>query len=342
MTPNPSRRDLLATAGAAAVGGLAGCVSLSGGSRAYRLDSRTMDAERPYFLLADPTSQRAKLGVDYPDEYKREAYDELVETGSVTTVEFPLVSWASYGEEDREQPRFLVKEGTYYRAHIENYEWIERDLIEFYLDLVDEEPPADADVVSPPVEGLSETDRRIMEVAKRAGGVGNTEFEYDVGEKQPGTRGAVYHRFLSEAESDLVPEAPFDYLATEYETFRPRSERAPIPLERWTFSAEPVAGSEADLKTHIEETVLDADFDSLSLNDGERRVLEAATRTAAENPGFYEEDDPMSEGLESVLADLNVADDLKPYDQYSEYTNYSLLYGVYDGEWRSFDLTVRP
>jgi hypothetical protein len=335
MSHTYSRRDVLAAAGVASVAGIAGCIT--GSNHGFRFSA--YDAAEPLhrrFLTTDPTTQRAQFDVDYPADYKRAIYAELIETGSVAVVNYELAYRYEFGTEQRERPQFVVRDGNYYRVHVDEVREVDRDWWEFYLDLIDEEPPAGADRVTTPVDSLSERDRRIAQRAMEAAAA-DRDPAIDVGEREFGSRGVLYHDHLDHEESDLVPSPPFEYLRHGDHWFRARAERGTATLTERTFTAERVADSRTAYERHLLESVLDVDFSTASLSDAATDVLDTAT----DGP-FYGEEPPMSEGLASVLELLGEADQIGPHAEYGEYTTFPNMYGVYEGTWYEFDLAVYP
>ena len=335
MSHNYSRRDVLTAAGTASVASVAGCIT--GSNHGFRLSA--YDAAEPLhrrFLTTDPTTHRAQFAIDYPADYKRAIYAELIETGSVAVVNYELAYRYEFGSEQRERPQFVVRDETYYRVHVDEVREVERDWWEFSLDLIDEEPPADADRVTTPVDTLSKLDRRILQRAMEAAAA-DRDPAIDVGEREFGSRGVLYHDHLDHEESDLIPSPPFEYLRHDDHWFRARAERGTAMLTERTFTAERVADSRTAYERHLLENVLDVDFSTASLSDAATDVLDGTTEGR-----FYEEEPPMSEGLASVLDHLGEADHIDSHGEYGAYTTFPNMYGIYGGTWYEFELSVYP
>ena len=338
MSARYTRRTLLTTFGAAGVTSLTGCLS-SGDSR-FRLS--TYPVEDPYetFLLRDPTGHRAQFAIDYPDEYKRTVYNELLSSGSVTTLNYQLASEYEFGSEQRERPQFATDGDRYYRIHIDTVRTVERDWWEFYLDLQDAEQPEGTDPVTVPVTSLSDRDQHILRRAMEAAAA-DRDPAIDVGDQEPGSRGVTYHHQLDSEASDLVPSPPFEYLQHNDHLFQARAEQDSIPVTDRTFTTEPISGSRSEYEQHVRETVLEVDFATVSLSSETAGILDTATDGRPVS-GFYEESPPMSDGLEAVLTKLNVADHVSKHSDYAEHTTFPNMYAIYDGGWYEFELAVYP
>ena len=338
MSAGYTRRALLATLGATGVTSVAGCLS-SGDSR-FRLSA--YPAENPYekFLRTDPTAQRAQFAIDYPDEYKRTVSDELLASGSVTVLNYELAYEYEFGSEQRERPQFTTDGDQYYRIHVDTVRTVERDWWEFYLDLQDTESSDGADPATIPITSLSDRDQQILRRAMEAAAA-DRDPAIDVGDQDPGSRGVTYHDHLDADESDLVPSPPFEYLQHNDHLFQPRAEQDTIPVTERTFTAERIGESRSEYEQHVHDTVLEVDFSTVSLSSEATDVLDTATDGRPVS-GFYEESPPMSDGLDTVLTQLNAADHVREHGEYAEYTTFPNLYAIYDGSWYEFELAVYP
>jgi len=324
--------------GAAGVASAAGCLS-SGESR-FRLSA--YPTENPYeaFLRTDPTAYRAQFAIDYPDEYKRAVYDELLASGSVTVLNYQLAYEYEFGSEQRERPQFAADGDRYYRIHVETIRTVERNWWEFYLDLQETEQPDSTDPVTVPITSLSDRDQRILQQAMDAAAADRNP-AIDVGDQDPGSRGVTYHHHLDSEASDLVPSPPFEYLQHDDHLFHARAEQGPIPVTERTFTAEPIGESRSEYERHVRDTVLDVDFSTVSLSSEATDVLDTATDGRPVS-GFYEESPPMSDGLDAVLTRLDAADHVREHGDYGEYTTSPNMYAIYGGRWYEFELAVYP
>ncbi|PHQ38922.1 hypothetical protein DJ69_08955 [Halorubrum persicum] len=298
--------------------------------------------EDPYeaFLLTDPAGHRAQFAIDYPDEYKRAVYDELLASGSVTVLNYQLAYEYEFGSEQRDRPQFATDGDRYYRIHVETARTVERDWWEFYLDLQDSEQPDSTDPVTIPVTSLSDRDQQILQQAMEAAAA-DRDPAIDVGDQEPGSRGVTYHHHLDIQASDLVPSPPFDYLQHNNHLFQARAEQNAIPVSERTFTAEQISESQSEYEQHICDTVLEIDFSTVSLSSEATEVLDTATDGRPVS-GFYEESPPMSDGLDTILTRLNAADHVREHSDYGEYTTFPNMYAIYDGSWYEFELTVYP
>lgn len=334
MTDAYTRRELLAGVGGMSAAGISGCISF--GNSRFRLSAYRLDDPYERFLMADPTTQRAQFAIDYPDEYKRSVYEELIDRGSVTVLNYELAYRYDFGSERRERPQFITREGDYYRVHVDEVREVEREWWEFYLDLQNAEPSAESEPATLPITSLSELDRRILERAMEAAAA-DRDPAIDVGDNAPGSRGVLYHDHLDADASELVPSPPFEYLRHNEHLFWVRAERETVPVTERTFGAERVATSQAEYERYVNGTLLDADFSERSLSDDARDVIE----TAVDGP-FYEEKPPMSDALEAVLTHLGAVEHVGAHGEYDDYTTFPNMYAAYRGTWYEFDLTIYP
>ncbi|WP_197431176.1 hypothetical protein [Halorubrum sp. CBA1125] len=298
--------------------------------------------EDPYesFLLTDPAGHRAQFAIDYPDEYKCAVYDELLASGSVTVLNYQLAYEYEFGSEQRERPQFATDGDSYYRTHVETVRTVERDWWEFYLDLQGSELPDGADPATVPITSLSDRDQQILQQAMEAAAA-DRDPAIDVGDQEPGSRGVTYHHYLDTEASDLVPSPPFEYLQHNDYLFQARAEQNAIPVTERTFTAEQIGRSQSEYERHVRDTVLEVDFSTVSLPSEATDVLDTATDGRPVS-GFYEESPPMSDGLDTVLTQLNAADHVQEHSEYTEYTTFPNMYAVYDGSWYEFELAVYP
>lgn len=338
MSARYTRRTVLATLGVAGVTSITGCLS-SGDSR-FRLSA--YPAENPYdeFLWTDPTAQRAQFAIDYPDEYKRTVYDELLASGSVTVLNYELAYEYEFGSEQRERPQFATNGDQHYRIHVDTVRTVDRDWWEFYLDLQDSEQSDGTEPATAPITSLSDRDQQILQRAIEAAAA-DRDPAIDVGDQEPGTRGVTYHDHLDTDESDLVPSPPVEHLQHNDHLFQARAEQDTIPVTERTFTAEQIGRSRSGYEQYIHDTVLEVDFSTVSLSSEAADVLDTATDGRPVS-GFYEESPPMSDGLNAVLTHLDAADHVSEHSEYGEYTTFPNLYAIYDGSWYEFDLAVYP
>ncbi|SEH42572.1 hypothetical protein SAMN05192561_101921 [Halopenitus malekzadehii] len=346
-----SRRAFLASGAAAAAAtalpAVAGCLGRS--AEILRLSAYERESLPDSVLLADPTAPTARFAIDYPDRYKRDRYRTLIRTGSMTVLNYQLTYTYEFGSETREAARFVVdvegsgedvenaaeSDATYYRVHIDDQRTVEREWWEFYLDLVDD-PPADAEGVTPPIESLSEPDRRIVDAALGAV-YADRNPPIDVGGDAFGTRGPLYHEFLDADDSTLVPDPPFEHVRSNDRWFAARAEQGTATPTETTYSVEPVANTRAGFEDHVRSTLVRTDLSPESLSDGERDVVRTAVRTP-----FYEEDLPMSASLRSVMERLGAGEHLPADDAFELGVEFDHLFATVDGTAYAFDLSVQP
>lgn len=336
MRTRYTRRTLLTTLGAAGVTSVAGCLS-SGNSR-FRLSAYSVKEPFKTLLLTDPTGHRAQFAIDYPDEYKRTVYDELLASGSVTVLNYQLAYEYEFGSEQRERPQFGTDGDRYYQIHVDTVRTVERDWWEFYLDLQNAEQSDGTDPVTAPITSLSDRDQQILQQAMEAAAA-DRDPAIDVGDQKPGSRGVTYHHHLDSEASDLVPSPPFEYLQHNDHLFQARSKQETIPVTERTFTAEQIGKSRSEYEQHVRDGVLEVDFSTVSLSSEATDVLDTATDGRPVS-GFYEESPPMSDGLDAVLTQLNAVDHIREHSDYEKYTTFPNMYAIYDGSWYEFELAV--
>jgi hypothetical protein len=302
----------------------------------------TYSVEEPFkaLLLTDPTGHRAQFAIDYPDEYKRTVYGELLASGSVTVLNYQLAYEYEFGSEQRERPQFGTGGDQYYRIHVETVRTVERNWWEFYLDLQDSGQPDSTDPVTVPITSLSDRDQQILQQAMEAAAA-DRDPAIDVGDQDPGSRGVTYHHLLDSEASDLVPSPPFEYLQHNDHLFKAQAEQDAISVTERTFTAGGIGESRSEYERHVRDTVLEVDFSTVSLSSEATDVLDTATDGRPVS-GFYEESPPMSDGLDTVLTQLNAADHVRDHSEYGEYTTFPNMYAIYDGNWYEFELAVYP
>ena len=257
MRTRYTRRKLLTTLGATGVTSVAGCLS-SGNSR-FRLSAYSVEEPFKTLLRTDPTGHRAQFAIDYPDEYKRTVYDELLASGSVTVLSYQLAYEYEFGSEQRERPQFGTDGDRYYRIHVDTVRTVERDWWEFYLDLQNAEQSDGTDPVTAPITSLSDRDQQILQQAMEAAAA-DRDPAIDVGDQKPGSRGVTYHHHLDSEASDLVPSPPFEYLQHNDHLFQARAKQETIPVTERTFTAEQIGESRSEYEQHVRDAVLEVDF----------------------------------------------------------------------------------
>lgn len=318
--PPLSRRRALRTTGTAALIGLAGCASGGSTEPTYRLS-----AEHVGDSLADAFRWRARGQFAAAD---RGLMDRLIGEGSLTTEGFALYP---VGSNDR---RYVERDGTYYGISIERTEEVERERWILWFDLIDGEPPADAEVFTSSLGVGSQTDlateyglsKRDVRVVEDAAGEIPTEFEFrDLEDAPPERRGHTFVRRTAD-QTDLVPDPPFTHVAFETSD-EPRyaravAERSPVALQQYEHAAEAVAESAANYAEHVRERYLEATFDRTTLSDERRTLLDDVTSSvppaerrreqgddggrAVEPDAGHEERPPLSAAMEAIIDRLGL------------------------------------
>lgn len=329
-----SRRSALRWIGTAAgLTASAGCLDF-GSSSGYTLVAQEInrDAVGDEFLVSDPSSVSATTRIDFATETKQLYAEELFETGSVTVHQWPLVAQDAWGTRTRPRSTFVRRDGTYYEVRVENDRRVSRNRWLFAVERTDSMPPDDARVVSHPGTSLSEGDRQILDAALDAvyadndGFLGDPEFD--------GLQAVEYHQDLSVDDSDLVPDPPFDFVQAEDDYFRVVTDQRSVSIPEWTYSTDQIATSPAEFETAAKEIVPDARLQATTLSEDAREVLD----TAVDGNQPYEEEDPLSDGLSTVLDELGIGSDLQPLDAYDDQTAFRWVVATYDDAWYRFDL----
>ncbi|SEK33907.1 hypothetical protein [Haloferax larsenii] len=339
MTNLLTRRSLLSKAAVASgIGGVSGCLG-SVGRTTFLFSTfpvgESLTELTDSFIEADPTQIEAQFAIDYPDAYKRELVDTLIEEGTVDVVGWQLAYDRSFGTTTRPEPQFIERDGTYYsvtetgRTERTVSRWV------FYLDLVDETPTSSDTVVTEPPSSLSETDQLLVERAlEPVWGHGGA---VDVDDRPLGGRGPTFHHKLDPDASELVPSAPFDYLNRDDAYFVPRTERGPVKQTRYTFEVEPVASSQSELESYVDSAVVDATFGADNSTDGVISILETATDLGSGRR--YKERGSMSDDLTTIADRLGMTDNIP-----TEQSGYVSLNGAvisFSGTWYRASLSRR-
>lgn len=295
------RRVLAASLGSL---GLAGCLS-EGSATRYRLSARNVPGDLAEHLRWEPRGAFTERQV--------EAMRQLVTDGSLTTDGFALL-----GPDD---VRFVEHEGSFYRVSISRSGTVQRERWVFWFDLIEGEPPSDAEVYESSLGvgggtdlqaayNLSELDARAVEDAAGEVYREGPPLE-DLEDASAGRRGHVFlHRGAD--ESALIPEPPFTHVAFETNDgtryARAVVERAEVELQQYEYTATQVADSDAAFADHVQESVLQATFDPDALPEAQREILETITKGG----GRYNETVPLSEALTAVLDRLGLSDMTTP------------------------------
>jgi hypothetical protein len=312
----------------------AGCLDLLSSDK-YVLHTTAVDRGlAAEFVVDDPLSVDAETRIDYDTETKREWVAELFETGSVTAVEWPLVEPDPWGDDTRPRPTFLDRTDGYYAVRTEQTRQVERERWTIATQRTEDDPPSDATVESDPLDSLSERDTEIFRAALDAVYAGNDGFlgEPDI----DGLRPVQYHQDVSVADSELVPDPPFEYIDYYDETYRVIAKERTVTVPERTFTTERISSSRTELEAYVRETVPDARFENPS--DAVREVLDTAV---TESDGMrYEENPPLSEELSTILDALGIGADLRPIGEYEDRVDFQYAVAAYEDDWYLFNLLV--
>lgn len=321
------RRDLLRSAlGTAGVVALAGC-SAAGGPR-YSLRSRPENGTSLVDLF---TWEPASNAFHYDEASVETLADELRETGSVDSVEIPLVEQRPSGE-DGYLPAYTHHDGTYFRVHV-NGESVTLDRWTVWMEPL-EALPDGVEYTTEPRAGLSKQDANIVDRAISQA-VHSVVADEDHAAKRAYRRGVVFFEPFDPDESDLVPEPPFEYALVEPQGHGAPDELAlglhvgiePVETTRYTHELEAVADDREAFVAHLEAENVAAHFARTDVSDESQEILAEATEL-----GGYVEESALSPAFESVLAEIGLADATLPD---GEATASWLRYYEYDGAYYS-------
>lgn len=296
-----SRREVLRAVGSATSLGLAGCFSGGSNTVRYQLSAHNVPGSLADAFRWEPRGPFAAAD--------RELMGRLIDDGSLTTEGFALypLDWDG---------RYVERNGTYYETAVERTGEVTRERWILWFDLIEGDPPADAEVFTSslgtgePTDlaaayGLSERDVRVVEDA--AGQIPREGFDFqDPEDDPPGRRGHVFLR-RGPDQTALLPDPPFTHVAfeTDDRTWYARvvTERATVALRRYEHTATAVAESTAEYVEHLRDRYLEAAFDRRRLPDAQRDILDTITAGG----GRYEERQPRSDALTAVLTRLGLA-----------------------------------
>lgn len=298
----PSRRRFLTGLAAAGATTLAGCSALGGPRRT--LKSRPDDGADSIELFRWRPAANA---VHYDERDAEALAEELRESGSVESIEAPLLERRPSGETGY-RPAYTEVDGSYHRVRVDS-EGVTLERWVVWMEPL-EELPAGVDYTTTPREGRSDLDAEIIDRAIGEAHVSVLE-ERDHAQQRAYRRGTVFFDPLDPEDSDLVPDPPFEYALVEPESeFGPEElplrlhvEREAVETTRYTHSLEAVTANRDALLDHIETEHVVAAFEGESLSEAERNVLEDSTAIT----GYHEEGSP-SEAFESVLSALSAAE----------------------------------
>ena len=337
------RRELLSRTGVA-VGaiGLAGCNGPGLDSK-FRVSSHRVSPPAgslgDAYLVSDLVDVDAEFSIGYSERYKQSLADELFETGSVTTINWPLAARREFGPTTRVDPTFVVHDRDYYRIRLEETESVDREWWEFYVEWVDADPGEDDVVITDPSAEFFPPDSEIVETAlDRVYADRDPPLRHD--DAPFGSRGVLFHHRLHPDKSELVPSPPFDYVERRNNYFRPVAQRGTVSVTRSTFSLERVASSTGAFEEYAREALPDARFDDVALSSDAVDVLDEATSSS--DGRSYEEEPPLSDALETVLDHLGIARHVEPHDAYDELTTFHDAIAEYEAAWYEFDLAIYP
>lgn len=334
MVPLERRDVLRAAAGVGATVALSGCSLLSGPR--YRLYSRPEGGTDLVGLL---TWEPASNAFHYDDAHVASLAVELRETGRVESVEIPLVEERPSGQ-DGYEPAYTRHDGTYYRVHVRG-EPVTLDRWTVWMEPLDAMPDG-VEYTTEPQSGLSELDAAIVDRALDEA-VHAALGDEEQASRRAYRRGVVFFEPLDPDESALVPDPPFEYALVEPDSdvapdelaVRLHVERAAVETTRYVHELEAVTTDHDEFVAHLEREHVAAHFPADAESDDAREVLETAT-----DLGGYEEEPPLSDRFESVLAALDLGDaslpDGTPGLTWWRYYEHDGAY--YRGEFRISDL----
>jgi len=333
-----SRRRLLATTASLAFLSTAGCLD-AGELDDYALIGDELDLSRVGrpFLQPDPAAIDATTRVDFTAETKRQYTEELFGTGRVTAQQWPLVGRDRWGTGTRPRPTFLRRDGRFYRVRVADERRLRRDRWHFAVERTDEQPPADATVLTEPF-GLSEQDTRVLDAALDAVYAGNDGFLGDPQFDEP--QFVEYHRGLDADTSELVPSPPFAFVESGNERFRPVTEQRSVAVPEWTYTVDEITEQRREFDEYARSVVVERDLTAAGLSESAREAVDTAV---SDDPGErYEERAPPSDTLSEILTVLGIADDLQPLDEYDDRVDFRNVVVEYRGSEYALSLIVTP
>lgn len=309
MPSQTTRRRFLTGVAAAGTTALAGC-SVFGAAR-HSLRSRPENGTGPVELF----SWRPAFNAFHYDESDAEALaEELRETGSVESIEIPLVEERPSGE-DGYLPAYTEIDGTYHRVRPKG-ESVTLDRWVVWMEPLDE-LPEDVDYTTSPQEGRSELDAEILDRAIGEAVISELE-DRDHAAQRAYRRGVVFFDPLSPENSELVPDPPFEYALVEPDNefgpdelaLRLHVEEEAVETTRYTHELEVVANSRDAFVDHVESEHVAASFLSDSLAEEEADILDESTALTG-----YDEDAPPSDAFAAIQSSLNLDDVSLPEDR---------------------------
>jgi hypothetical protein len=302
MPSHTTRRRFLTGLAAAGTTALAGCSLL--GSTRHTLKSDPEGGADPVELFR---WQPASNAFHYDESDAETMAEELRETGSVESVEIPLVEERPSGE-DGYRPAYTEIDETYHRVRVDaEAVTLERWVV--WMEPLDELPEG-VDYTTAPREGRSELDTEILDRAIGEAVLAEIADESQA-DKPAYRRGVVFFGSLSPEDSELVPDPPFEYAKIEPDNefgpaelaLRLHVEREAVETTHYTHGLEAVAESREAFVDHVEAEHVAASFSSDSLSDEEASILDESTAITG-----YHENPPPSEAFASLQSSLSVAD----------------------------------
>lgn len=332
MTDTPLSRRRFVAATATALPVLSGCSYVTG---RFILSGFAFDtpARETYLTTRTPTTE-ANFKVDFTPERKEKLYRELVETGTLSCVEWPFTYSYEFGRSTRTRPRYVRHEGVYYDVECEMGSE-SRELVELFMRPIDGDPPENVRTRTTPVDSLSKRDRTILSAALK-----ESRFEAEEAKSEPqfGGRGVLYHPGIDISESDLAPDPAFDYVRWEGRWWELFTERGTMELDTYSFSLREVAREESAYVNYLHEHDVFARIGADEISGQAERIPDAAT---TQDSGFiYEERPPASGGLRTVLERLGIDDRVKPYREYDDYEDFDFMPIQYKGGWYEVSLKI--
>ncbi|WP_135826856.1 hypothetical protein [Halorussus ruber] len=330
MNISHSRRRLLGLAGVGVSSALSGCSLLASSSSArYSLQS----SPRGGTTLLDLFEWEPRQQALHVRRHADALVAELLDSGEMTTEAQPL---GPYDPNGSPPLAYTEYEGSYYSVRVTAVEEVSLDRWEFWFEPV-EQAPADVDPVENLSEGLSDFDAEIADRAV-AEAMGAVVDGVNLSTVAHGERGVVFFDPMDPAESELVPNPPFEYVRAEpdnefldeKQTLRAHATDGNVKTKRYVHETERVADSKSEL-----EDVLSGHIDATFGEDPEdiREILDETIG------GVYAEREPISESFESLIAQLGI-DDPTPPDESGASRAWRRHY-EYEGDYYATTLRIR-
>lgn len=321
------RREILGTISLSGAALLSGCSEIDGSS--------SNSGTRYTLSVSDEGGWDHMWVPKHPSwaEHERGLVEKMVQGEMIKTVGYVLTNLHQWAESYEPVPNFVERDGEFYKFEIDTIEQTTVDRWLLWFKEIEGEPPADATVISEPPADLSEQDQTAVRTAISRS-TGTPRNGKDIEDAPPEVRGFLFFEHDPQ-ESELVPELPFTHLKKsddEMHYYEAISKRVTVTAPAYTYCLSPVATSEADLESYIDENIYDIKLSSAELTDSETSHLETAI-----DEYIYKENGEISESFEGLLEKL----EYPTLDTDERIVFYDGQYFEYDGTRYSGSLSIK-